>query len=259
MSYAVVAANHAESSENRIHSDDVAQRYGFSGALVPGVAVFGYMSHEVTRSLGASWLRHSITDLRLLKPAYAGDQLTIDIGETEEQGHRVACHNPNGVLLATLDVLQPPTMPAPDPRWRIVSDAPDPPREPIRWDVLDVHRPWRTFTWQPTVAENRDFTERVADELAVYATGLLHPHLVQHMANVVLVRRFMMPAWIHVGTVMHFRRALKAGDTIEMRTVPIDKWERKGHQFLKLYIAFVVDDTPAVEAWHTAIFRIAER
>ena len=35
-SYKVIAINHAQSSENRIHSDDIASRLGFRGALVPG-------------------------------------------------------------------------------------------------------------------------------------------------------------------------------------------------------------------------------
>ena len=36
-----VARNFAEASENKIHSDDIAKRFGFTGALVPGVTVFG--------------------------------------------------------------------------------------------------------------------------------------------------------------------------------------------------------------------------
>jgi hypothetical protein len=58
---------------------------------------------------------------------------------------------------------------------------------------------------------------------------------------------------------MRFRRILRIGDDIEIRTLPVEKWERKGHQFVRLYIAYVVDGAPATESFHTAIFRIAER
>ena len=33
-----IAYNHATESENKIHSDEVARRYGFRGGLVPGYA-----------------------------------------------------------------------------------------------------------------------------------------------------------------------------------------------------------------------------
>ena len=43
--YRVQAYNTAHSSENKIHDDSVARRFGFSGALVPGVDVYAYMMH----------------------------------------------------------------------------------------------------------------------------------------------------------------------------------------------------------------------
>ena len=45
---------------------------------------------------------------------------------------------------------------------------------------------------------------------------------------------------------------------IDVRAVPIEKWERKGHQFIKLYVAYVVGGEIAAEIWHTAIFRVSQ-
>jgi len=39
--------------------------------------------------------------------------------------------------------------------------------------------------------------------------------------------------------------------------VPIEKWKRKGHQFIKLYISMWTDNEVALEVEHTAIFSIA--
>ena len=39
--YRVRARNAATNSEDKIHPDDVARRYGFEGGLVPGVTVCG--------------------------------------------------------------------------------------------------------------------------------------------------------------------------------------------------------------------------
>ena len=41
--YRVSAYNTSKHSENKMHDDTVAKRYGFSGGLVPGVDVMAYM------------------------------------------------------------------------------------------------------------------------------------------------------------------------------------------------------------------------
>ena len=48
----VVVRNDAPASENRIHSDDIARKYGFTGALVPGVTVFGHMTYPLVQAFG---------------------------------------------------------------------------------------------------------------------------------------------------------------------------------------------------------------
>ena len=50
--YEVRAHNAATASENKIHDDDVARRYGFSGGLVPGVTLYAYMTRPVVDALG---------------------------------------------------------------------------------------------------------------------------------------------------------------------------------------------------------------
>jgi hypothetical protein len=43
--YSVAAFNTAHDSENKIHDDATARRFGFGGGLVPGVDVYAYMTH----------------------------------------------------------------------------------------------------------------------------------------------------------------------------------------------------------------------
>ena len=43
--YRVEAFNTAKESDNKIHDDAVARRFGFTGGLVPGVDVYAYMTH----------------------------------------------------------------------------------------------------------------------------------------------------------------------------------------------------------------------
>src|SRR5262245_37597479 len=256
--YEPIARNHSHSSENRIHSNDVAQRYGFRGGLVPGVAVFGYMTRPLVADLGPAWLERSIANVRFLKPAYEGDQLRIETIARSDV-HTATCHNEAGELLAELSVTQPTAMPPVDSRASLAPARVRPARVEISARAIDVGSPFAAFVVSPTHEENRVYAERVDDDLAVYSAGLLHPHLLLHWSNLALVQRFVMPVWIHVSSEMRFRRALRVGDPIEIRAVPIEKWERKGHEFVKLYIAYLVHGEPATEVYHTAIYKVAPK
>ncbi len=54
--YVVTTHNHATDSENRMHSDEVAQQFGFAGALVPGVSVCAHLSYPLVLAFGERWL-----------------------------------------------------------------------------------------------------------------------------------------------------------------------------------------------------------
>ncbi len=252
--YQPTAINHAHASENRIHADDIAQRYGFRGGLVPGVAVFGYMTYPITQRLGTEWLGHSQIDVRFLKPAYDGERLTIDM-----QTDAVTCRNDDGLLLANLSIDTTSVLPAPSSRATLEPAPANPPRVEIDWDGITVDEPFAAVIWRPTHEENRTYAQYVADDTAAYRSGTLHPHLILHWANQVLVRRFVLPAWVHVGSEILSRRQLRVGDTVELRTVPVEKWRHKGHEFIKLYVAYIVEGAPAVEIYHTAIYKLADR
>ena len=74
----ILALNDAEDSENRIHSDEVARRYGFSSALVSGVNLFGYLTQPLVRQYGEQFLHRGMMDVVFLKPAYQNDLLTLE-------------------------------------------------------------------------------------------------------------------------------------------------------------------------------------
>jgi hypothetical protein len=62
--HSVRAVNISASSENKIHDDTVARRFGFRGALVPGVEVFAYMAHVPVAHFGRAWLERGQAECR---------------------------------------------------------------------------------------------------------------------------------------------------------------------------------------------------
>jgi len=259
----ILALNDATESENRIHSDEIAAKYGFTGALVSGVNVFGYMTQPLVRAFGAEFLQRGIMDVIFLKPAYQDDLLTITTTEAKTETSKRNCitsiSNENGVLLAELESWLPVELPPTNPLANAQCPAVETTRAEIAWDLIELLAPAPVFHWQPTEQENQEHVQVQRDKAQCYQgkDAYIHPYFLLDACNQALMRMFILPAWIHVGSKIVIRQPLTLGRSITVKTVPIDKWERKGHQFIKLYIVFLNDEAVAVEVEHTAIFKIA--
>src|SRR5262245_18824434 len=81
--YSVVSYNTARESENKIHDNAVARRFGFAGGLVPGVDVYAYMAHLPVARWGRDFLQHGSLEARFLKPVYDGEATTVAATEAD--------------------------------------------------------------------------------------------------------------------------------------------------------------------------------
>lgn len=259
----ILAMNDAQESENRIHSDEIAEKYGFTGALVSGVNVFGYLTQPLVKAFGPAFLAQGMMDVIFLKPAYQDDLLTITTEETRSETSQRNCvtslSNENGRLLAKLESWLPIELPPINALADMICENKSITRPEIDWDLIILQKPAPAFTWQPSYEENQEHIAAQRDMAACYAgpEGHIHPYFLLDACNQALMRLFILPAWIHTGSKITVRAPLLIGQSIEMKTMPTDKWERKGHQFIKLYIAMLVEGEVVAEIEHTAIFRIA--
>ncbi len=64
-----------------LHTDAAAREIGYRGGLVYGSSVFAWGTRLIVDVLGEGWLRHGWTDLRILRPVYAGEALTFTVAE----------------------------------------------------------------------------------------------------------------------------------------------------------------------------------
>lgn len=261
----ILAINDAAESENRIHSDEIAARYGFKGALVSGVNVFGYLSQPLVRTYGADWLEHGIMDVSFIKPAYENELLntrTESLGaESSRRNHVTSLYNEQQQLLAKLESWLPIQLPNIQESFALSAGDPDSERErpEVSWDIIQVMTPAPVYIWRPEAVDNAARVAIQRDQSPLYQgeKAYLHPYYILQACNKALMRLYVMPAWIHTGSKLTVRRGLRVGETIEVRALPTAKWEHRGHQFIKLYVAMSVDDQVALEVEHSAIFRIA--
>ena len=260
--YRVRTHNASSHSENRMHSDDVARSFGFKAALVPGVTVFAHLTHPLVERFGKAWLAQGVAEVAFSKPAYEGDMLSVervDGGEGDPARLCFVCRNDEGAELARLTSAEPTgAATLPDSRAEIPPAPPIGERPRVTWELMELGKSFPALAWRPTQAENLQWCADVRDNLLIYRDGsasLLHPGLVLRQANMVLRNRFTLPAWIHTGSRIQFHHLLRAGQDYEVRAIAETKWQRNGHEFVRLYVAILGTSQVAAEVIHTAIFR----
>ncbi|HTZ37350.1 MAG TPA: hypothetical protein VMB84_15060 [Stellaceae bacterium] len=252
--YHVEAYNTAKASENKIHDDAVARKFGFGGGLVPGAIVYAYMSHLPLQRWGRDWLEHGTAECRFMKPVYDGDQVTVTA--TERDGSLEISLETRGVVCATgtaalPDRLAPPAL----AEFRDVAQRPS--RPPADETSLAVG------TWlgiEPLVVTPELVAQYVADVRETsplyLAEGLLHPVLVPHIGNFALNRNVTLGPWMHVGSKIEHFAAARIGDSLGVRARVTANYERKGHLFVDLDALIVANNTtPIVRTAHLSIYR----
>jgi len=250
-------------SANKIHDNATAARYGFRGGLVPGVLVYAHLATPLVRHFGVPWLEGSVSELKLLSPAYDGEWLTISAEPAEAKGEAEALHlvarNEAGEALATLTTHLPAALPPPDPRAALAPAPADAPQVPIAWEAVRIGEPLRALDWVLGRAEHEQWCDAAGDDLPLFRAGerpRIQPGRALRAANEVLGQHYQLEPWIHTGSRVIQRGALHLGDAVEVRAVPSEKWERKGHQFLTLYVALLCGGKPVLQVHHSAIFRL---
>jgi acyl dehydratase len=239
--YSVVAFNTARDSENKMHDDTVAQRYGFSGGLVPGVDVYAYMAHPAVARWGREFLQAGTLDGRFLKPVYDGETAVVAASETagglaiEVTSRGTVCATGHAALTRT----RPPSI-ADFDETTLAEGTP-----------LGI-RPLR-LTPEGIAQYVADVRE--TDPLYV-REGLSHPGLLPRLFNWALMHNVVLGPWIHVGGKVDHFAAARAGDELSVRARVSGNYERKGHRFVALDGLVVANgNTPIARVAHTAIYR----
>lgn len=228
----ILAVNAATLHENRIHSDEIAAVYGFQRGLVPGVSVYGYMTVPVVDHFGEQWLDHGWMHFRLAAPFYDGEMVvaftdgaTVSAHDTRDRmraAGTVGLHS-DGKVTNELDV--PPRLALPVDRPLI--------SEIVLSEGMVLGSIQTSFDHNPTTED------------------------LLSLSNDVLVRNFVMPAWVHVGSEVHNWQRIVANEPIEVRATITRIFEKKGHNFLSAGVTILNRrGQPAQTVRHTAIWRL---
>lgn len=262
--YRVKARNTAQQSENAIHHDDVARRYGFRGGLVPGVTVYAYLTEPLVAAFGPAWLERGTATVRFHKPVTDGEELTTT-GTILTRDASGATATVTGATLETPEVATlSATLGAGSPtpvNLAVYRVAPLPESRP---DVTRAHLLSLETLGTPVQTYDEgcatEWLGRVNDPLPLYRGrgAWVHPAFYLDQANKALRHNVRLGPWIHVGSVVRHLGGARLGERLATRGRVRSLFERKGREFVELDLVIVAGDRPRPVAHilHTAIYRL---
>lgn len=256
-SFSVIAQNDATDSNNAIHSDDIAQKLGFAGGLVPGVTVYGYLLRPLVNFFGERFLDKGFISARFRRPVYEGESVSVEARITEEKagstGTEVILTNSEGELCAVataefpaagreLDRPLPPEASLPE------NLRPATPEELKRNPILG------TLEIQFDSESGLRFAKGLEDDHVIYARAA-HPAWVLRQANIAIDKNLAVGPWIHVSSSVYFHGQISPGETFQVRTQAVKLYEKNGHDYGDFDVA-IVTDRLVMRISHHAIYRM---
>lgn len=255
--YEVVAHNTAVASDNKIHDDDVARRFGFRGGLVPGVDVYAYLTHPLVATWGNDWLTGGSMEVRFHVPVYDGDLTVVEAEPVDDHSVQVRAVDPAGTVCAVGAATRRHAEPAPRAAdWDVLPrPAHRPDASPEAFAAYGESGPLPTLYLTLTADDAATYLDDVREDLPIYAeAAAAHPGWLLRRANDAITAAVRLGPWIHVGSTVRHHGRVTVGDTVEVRTRLVRWWEAKGHRFANLDVALVVDDEVRTTIDHTAIY-----
>jgi hypothetical protein len=255
----VIAVNRSFESENKIHDDAVAQRFGFKGGLVPGVEVYAYMTHLPVMRWGRAWLERGHAECRLRKPVYHSETAIVTAAETPS-GLEIRVESGGETCLTGVATLPagPNAPPAAFAETRLPPQPPAPQeRPPADETSLAVGTRLMTRPFRASAEYEAQYLRDIGESLPLYAAeGLVHPGTLLHFGNWVLRENVALGPWMHVGsTVDHFGLA-RIDEELMARAVVTANYEHRGHRFVEAdVLVYGEASRPIARIAHTAIYR----
>ncbi|HEX8184840.1 MAG TPA: MaoC family dehydratase, partial [Blastocatellia bacterium] len=248
--YEVRARNTSATSENKIHDDEVAARYGFRGGLVPGVTVYAYMTVPLVARFSDAWLERGSMQVKFHRPFYEGEQVRVRAeidASVSPVKIAVRAEREDGTVcatgLATIDDDSEWLGPARLENYPVHHLPPFEARPEAARDTMVKGAPIGTLTEKLSLADLSMLRE-IGELLSIYygEHAVAHPATLLGLANQVLMHNFMLGPWIHTASDLINWSVARDGEEISVRGRIGDVFERKGHEFVTLDLLLAADE-----------------
>jgi hypothetical protein len=248
----LIAFNTATASENKIHDDSVASRFGFTGGLVPGVDVFAYLAHAPMAAWGQDWLAGGQMRARFNKPVYDGDPTTVT-AQLDGEVLKLDC-SARGLACAEGTARR---KGAPAPATLLgVADLPELKTRPkASMESLPLGATLGTLHERYSRETGLQHIAAVRDDAGLYDDGrIANAAWLLRRANYVLADNVLLGPWIHVESEINMHSLLTDGEELEVRAVVADNADTKGHLMVTLDVQMLSEGRHIMSCRHWAIY-----
>lgn len=244
--YSVVARNIEPASDNRIHADDVAQQFGFTGALVPGVELFAYLTAPLVARWGPQWLAGGRVEVRFRRPVYDGERVEV-VGPPEQ----LCLIGPDGVVRA-VGAADPPG--PQQPRRPLPAILPPTTRIPTTAVAVG---PLGSVDVMTSTKDNEDYLDAIAEPHSYYRDeAVAHPAGLLRLVNLILMSNVELGPWIHTASDCRLLAPAMLPATLSVRAEVTELFVRNGSSYVRYDALVLADATPVMDVAHTAIYRL---
>jgi acyl dehydratase len=261
----VIAKNYGADHPNKIHSDDGAAKYGFSGALVPGVGIYAYLTRPVVDVLGRDWLEHGTMKARFIHPLYDGEKVRVvsKVISVDPIELSLEAFNPSNRLCATGIAGLTTATPELHPDHYPFRPMPAPGNlYPPSISALSPGEVLGSLEFTVDLSDEMDrFLDNVVETSTVYrgADAVCHPAFFVAQANEIVMQNVTLGPWIHTASeIQHCSTAID-GEKLSLRGRVVEAYERRGNEYLVADLGmFAHGDRPVARIKHTAIIKLRD-
>lgn len=263
-SYSGVAFNEVPESENEIHGDDVAARFGFEGGLVPGVTVSAYLAHPAVAAWGMDYVARGAATIVIDQPVYDGRAFTVSVAPDGDEAYAATLANESGSVRARGRCWLPRELPvAPVRRGDPLLEAAN--KRPR--GTPDIMRRMQQsgmgalmLRWDDTAEITRYFrdSEQMPAPLNPAGGGYAHLGFLLGLSNWALASNVLITPWLHLQTNSQCFEAIALGTELVVESAIADLFEKKGHHFCDVdVVAYrASDNAPVIQTRLRAIYQL---
>lgn len=254
------AHNPVPDSPNKIHSDEIARRHGFDGALVPGVTVTAYVCQPAVLAWGMEWLTRGRASVVVHKPVYDGRAFRVALREENAGAYEADLFDTGGTLCAVGTVDLPAEVP-PLPRRRGDPLATDD-RQPAKREGLESLRARGVgamrSVWTPEapIANYLGKPSAMPELLRPDGGAYANTSFLLGLTNSLLAANVALGPWLHLeARFQHFAPVANGSDLMVEGEIA-DLFEKKGHEFVDLDVSIFLGDASVLSARMRAIYKL---
>ena len=232
-----LAFNQEPDSANEIHGDDLAQQYGFTGGLVPGVTISAYLLHPAVVAWGEDFLATGWSHVRVVSPLYDEENFSVEVTPGEGERYSATLVRPDGTASAHAEVRLERAPAAPPCRRGdavVPGDYQGPAATREFWEQLAAGGcKAQRVQWRPggrMGAYLRDASAMPA--LLAGPDAFANTGFILGISNWLTAANAYMNPWVHLETTSQNYRAIAAGTDIVAEMSVAGVFEKRGHEFV---------------------------